>query len=156
MKIKSPADIIGSAVADIDSHINTAKQTRALLKSGKVRTMLNKLLEPLVYAVGSAGTVQVWISGGMPFIHVYMYRLESFKQSQLMAALEYLHDKTAALDGNVNCEDYAAAINRDYRFTTTKWTANISAYVKDDSPTCRKVVVGTKMVEQVQYEISCD
>ena len=70
--------------------------------------------------------------------------------------LEYLNDKTAELDGSVNCEDYAASINRDFRFTTTKWTASISAYVKDDSPTCRKVVVGTKMVEQVQYEISCD
>jgi hypothetical protein len=98
----------------------------------------------------------VWVSGGMPFVHVSMYSLDSFKQSQLVSVLEYLSDKTAELDGSVNCEDYAASINRDFRFTTTKWTASISAYVKDDSPTCRKVVIGTEMVEKTKYQIVCD
>ena len=156
MNIKSPADIIGSAVKDLDSAIRDTKARRAMLKSGKTRTMLNKLLEPLVYAVGSTGTVSVWISGGRPFVHVSMYSLDSFKQPQLASVLEYLNDKTSELDGSVECEDYAASINRDFRFTTTKWTASISAYVKDDSPTCRKVVIGTEMVEKTKYQIVCD
>ena len=156
MDIRSPAEIIGSAVRDIDYSIRDSKARRALLKSGKTRTMLLKLIEPLVYAVGNTGSVSVWVSGGTPFVHVYMNRLDSFKQSQLVSVLEYLSDKTAELDGSVNCEDYAASINRDFRFTTTKWTASISAYVKDDSPTCRKVVIGTEMVEKTKYQIVCD
>jgi hypothetical protein len=156
MDIRSPAEIIGSAVRDIDYSIRDSKARRALLKSGKIRTMLLKLIEPLVYAVGNTGSVSVWVSGGTPFVHVSMYNLDSFKQSQLVSVLEYMNDKTAELDGSVECEDYAASINRDFRFTTTKWTASISAYVKNDSPTCRKVVVGTEMVEKTKYQIVCD
>ena len=120
------------------------------------RTMLSKLLQPLVYAVGDKGNVYVGVSYGKPEIMVSMYRLDSLKQRELVWALEYLTIETDKLNGRTKTQDYAAAINRDFIFSTDKWDARIMAYVKDDSATCRKVIIGTEMVEQHKYQIVCD
>jgi len=154
--IQTPVEILDDAVRSIDSDIRFMKERRAVLKSGKVRTMLSKLLQPLVYAVGDKGNVYVGVSCGKPEINVSMYRLDSLKQRELVWALEYLTAETDRLNGRTKTQDYAAAINRDFIFSTDKWDARIMAYVKDDSPTCRKVVIGTEMVEQHKYQIVCD
>jgi hypothetical protein len=67
-----------------------------------------------------------------------------------------LDHETDKLGGKMKTQDWAAAVNRDFIFTTDKWDARISAYVKDDSETCRKVIIGTEMVEQHKYQIVCD
>ena len=85
-----------------------------------------------------------------------MYGLDSLKQRELVWALEYLTIETDKLNGRTKTQDYAAAINRDFIFSTDKWDARIMAYVKDDSATCRKVVIGTEVVEQHKYQIVCD
>lgn len=154
--IQTPVEIIDDAVRSIDSDIRFMKERRAVLKSGKVRTMLSKLLQPLVYAVGDKGNVYVGVSYGKPEIMVSMYRLDSLKQRELVWALEYLTIETDKLNGRTKTQDYAAAINRDFIFSTDKWDARIMAYVKDDSATCRKVIIGTEMVEQHKYQIVCD
>lgn len=154
--IKTPVELLNNAIKDIDSDIQLVKRRKAILKTGKVRTMLNKLLQPLIYAVGEAGEISVHVFAGKPSISVRMYRLESLKQRELVWALEHLTIETDKLEGSVSTTDYAELVNRDYRFSTDKWDALITAYVKEDSETCRKVVVGTKMVEQYKYQIVCD
>lgn len=154
--IQTPVEILDDAVRSIDADIRHMKERRAVLKSGKVRTMLSKLLQPLIYAVGDKGSVYVGVMYGKPDINVSMYRLDSLKQRELVWALEYLTIETDKLNGRTKTQDYAAAINRDFIFSTDKWDARIMAYVKDDSPTCRKVVIGTEMVEQHKYQIVCD
>ena len=154
--IKSPVEILDSTVQSIDADIRFMKERRAVLKSGKVRTMLSKLMRPLLYAVGEAGSVYVSINYGKPEINVTMYRLDSMKQRELVWALEYLTTETDKLGGKTRTQDWAAAVNREFIFTTDKWDARISAYVKDDSETCRKVIIGTEMVEQHKYQIVCD
>jgi hypothetical protein len=128
----------------------------AALKSGKTRNMLSKLMQPLLYAVGEAGNVYVSVNYGKPEVNVTMYRLDSMKQRELVWALEYLTIETDKVGGKMKTQDWAAAVNRDFIFTTDKWDARISAYVKDDSETCRKVIIGTEMVEQHKYQIVCD
>jgi len=154
--IKSPVEILDSAVQSIDSDIRFMKTRLAVLKSGKIRNMLSKLMQPLLYAVGETGSVYVSINYGKPEINVTMYRLDSMKQRELVWALEYLTTETDKLGGKTRTQDWAAAVNRDFIFTTDKWDARISAYVKDDSETCRKVIIGTEMVEQHKYQIVCD
>jgi hypothetical protein len=156
MNIKSTADIIGSAVASLDSSIRDAKARRAALKSGKSRAMLEKLLTPLLYILGDLGSIRIDSYRTSPSIYITMFDLDSLKQRELVTILAYLQDETDKLNGKTTSEDWAAAVNRDFRFATDKWEVSVSAYVKDNSPTCRRVVVGTKMVEQVQYEIACD
>lgn len=154
--IQTPVEIIDDAVRSIDSDIRFMKERRAVLKSGKVRNVLSKLLQPLIYAVGDKGNVYVGVSYGKPDINVSMYGLDSLKQRELVWALEYLTIETDKLNGRTKTQDYAAAINRDFIFSTDKWDARIMAYVKGDSATCRKVVIGTEMVEQHKYQIVCD
>ena len=154
--IKTPVEIIDSAVQSIDSDVRFMKTKLAALKSGKVRTMLTRLMQPLLYAVGETGSVYVSVNYGKPEINVTMYRLDSLKQRELVWALEYLTTETDKLGGKTKTQDWAAVVNRDFIFSTDKWDARISAYVKDDSETCRKVVIGTEMVEQHKYQIVCD
>jgi len=154
--IKTPVELLDEAVQSINFDLDLVKRRKAILKNGKVRAMLSRLLHPLVYAVGEAGEIVVHIFAGRPSISVRMYNLESFKQRELVWAIEHLSNETDKLEGKVSTQDYAEAINRDFRFYTDKWDAVVTAYVKSDSPTCRKVVIGTQMVEQHKYQIVCD
>jgi hypothetical protein len=154
--IKSPVEILDAAVKSQTNNIELAKARRAMLKSGKTRTMLINLLAPLVYILGKVGSISIYDYSTKPSIYVAIYDLDSFKQYELVAALEYLTAETDKVNGSITTEDWAAAVNRDFRFRTDKWDVSIHAYVKNDSPTCRKVVVGTEVVEQVKYQIVCD
>jgi hypothetical protein len=71
--IKTPVEILDSAVQSIDSDVRFMKERRAVLKSGKVRNILNKFLQPLVYAVGEAGHVYVRVIYGSLTDQRYMY-----------------------------------------------------------------------------------
>ncbi len=154
--IQTPVELLDDAVQSIDSDIRFMKQRRAALKNGKVRTLLIKLLQPLIYAIGDAGRINVSIFAGKPNVSVHMYQLDSLKQRELIWAIEHLTNETDKLNGKISTTDYAELVNRDFRFNTDKWDAVIVAYVKSDSPVCRKVVVGTEMIEKHKYEIICD
>jgi hypothetical protein len=154
--IETPVEILDAAVRSIDSDIRFMKSRLAVLKSGKTRNLLSKLMQPLLYAVGTAGNTYVTVNYGKPEIVVSMYGLDSLKQRELVWALEYLTIETDKVGGKMKTQDYAAAINRDFIFSTDKWEARIMAYVKGDSETCRKVVIGTEIVEQHKYQIVCD
>ena len=154
--IKTPVEILDDAVQAIDTDLAIVKHRKSILKSGKVRTMLAKLLQPLIYAVGEAGQISVHVFAGRPNISIRMYNLDSLKQRELVWAIEHLTNEADKLEGTISTADYAESVNRDFRFDTDKWNALITAYVRSDSPVCRKVVVGTEMVEKHKYQIVCD
>ena len=64
----------------------------------------------------------------------------------------------ATLDGSrdVSSTDYALSLNRVYRFQFEGFMVRVDATVKTDSPTCRKVVVGSKTEVVNEYKIVCD
>lgn len=154
--VKTPVDLLDDAMQTINADLDLVKRRKAILKNASVRKMLTKLLQPLIYAVGEAGRINVSVFAGKPCVSIHMYELESLKQRELVWALEYLTTETDRLEGKVSTTDYAEAVNRDFRFTTDKWEALITAYVRSDSPVCRKVVIGTELVEKHKYEIVCD
>lgn len=107
-----------------------------------------------------------------PSVHVYdesvsinvsMMRLESFKDPRLT---ETISDLLACAEWELETTDYASALNREFEFATKvvddntglsmSYRVMINAYVKSDSPTCRKVVTGTETKVVETYEIQCD
>jgi hypothetical protein len=156
MNTKSVADILGSAVDAFDSRIADVKRDKSLLKSAKVQKRVTQLVAPLLYILNGLGNVRVEIMFGKPAVYVSMFSIESFKQTELVSALAYLTDLTEKVNGKITTEDWAAAVNRDFRFETEEWRVCVHAYVKDDSPTCRKIAVGTELIERTKYEIVCD
>ncbi len=87
-----------------------------------------------------------------PTIAVNMNSLESFKDTQLIGLLEFFSSKTE----KVTTRDWPQYLNRDYTFELDDVLVNISAYVRTDSPTCRKVQTGVTIEEVPQYQLVCD
>lgn len=87
-----------------------------------------------------------------PTIEVSLNKLEGFKDPVLVKILDFLMDKSLS----VKTTDYANWLNRDYNIEMEDVTVCISAYVRSDSPTCRKVKVGVQIQEVEQYELICD
>jgi hypothetical protein len=87
-----------------------------------------------------------------PTIDVNMNNLESFKDAQLTTLLDFFTEQT----NKISTRDWPQYLNRDYTFELEDVVVSISAYVRSDSPTCRKVKVGVKIEEVDQYELICD
>ena len=87
-----------------------------------------------------------------PTIAVNLNSLESFKDTQLMDLLEFFSSKTE----KATTRDWPQYLNRDYTFELDDVLVAISAFVRTDSPTCRKVQTGVKVEEVPQFELVCD
>jgi len=85
-----------------------------------------------------------------PSISISMMHLESFKDKVLTDLLYNL-----CSFGDPEVSEYAEALNKDFRFKFEDVNIIVRAYVKSDSPTCRKIKIGTKMVEEATYKIVC-
>ena len=145
-----------------------ANQRKRIVVLKKQATKLNRVLNDLSLIL--SGTA---ISHNLyTYAHAYTYDddtsftialtlrgIEGFKCSALLAVLEYCEDKSVA--GSIKTSDWPESLNREFRFKLDpefgdNYTVSVNAYVKSDSPTCRKVVVGTVMEEVKKYEIQCD
>ena len=87
-----------------------------------------------------------------PTIEVSLNKLDGFKDPVLVKILDFLMDKSLS----VKTSDYANWLNRDYTIEMDDVYVAISAYVRSDSPTCRKVKVGVQIQEVEQFELICD
>jgi hypothetical protein len=131
------------SVAQATKRLNTIKANRKMI--GKVLRSLDKMLD-------NKDRMYLMENDNMPHVYVVMYDLDSFKDERLMKVLGYLSE---TMD-NMNTQDWAQSVNRDYRFKSATYSGAISAYVREDSPTCRKVLVGTELQTVEKYEIVCD
>ena len=102
------------------------------------------------------------VSGSSVYVYVTMSGLDGFKDERLVNAMMGL--MLACEDWEMETKDSAEILNRNFKFSKAItredekrfWThVTIAAYVRSDSPTCQKVVVGqeTKVVDK--YEIIC-
>jgi len=87
-----------------------------------------------------------------PTIEVGLNKLDGFKDPVLVKILDFLMDKSTS----VKTTDWPNWMNRDYNIEMEDVVICISAYVRSDSPTCRKVKIGTKIEEVDQFELVCD
>jgi hypothetical protein len=141
------ADAIKSANSDMDRVRNNKAAIVANRKViGKVVRMLSKSLNDRDH---------LYISNdydSRPYIGVTLYNLESFKCLQLETLLSTLNN----IGDAKSTKDWPSSLNRDYKFDLGYFDVSVSAYVRDDSPTCKRVVVGTKMQQVDTYKIVCE
>jgi hypothetical protein len=153
------ASAFASALEDQANNIAHARKRIATLRSNKTR--IEKILRPITFILSSAGLkdVNVYVNSDAyddTFqIGVYMYGLESFKVPVLATLVEYIDGLCE--EGRTKTREWPESLNRDYHFTLPKGhRVSLCAYVKSDSPTCRKVVIGKELKEVFKYEIQCD
>ena len=141
------ADAIKSVNSDMDRVRNNKAAIVANRKViGKVVRMLSKSLNDRDH---------LYISNdydSRPYIGVTLYNLESFKCLQLETLLSTLNN----IGDAKSTKDWPSSLNRDYKFDLGYFDVSVSAYVRDDSPTCKRVVVGTKMQQVDTYKIVCE
>lgn len=118
-------------------------------KRMKIRVAYSEVFKNLDLKVH---TLFVRTSYYKPTIVVNLNALESFKDSQLLGLLEFFSGKTE----KVTTRDWPQYLNRDFSFELDDVVVDISAYVRTDSPTCRKVQTGVKIEEVPQFELVCD
>lgn len=146
--------VFDDALASLNYDATRIKARIKLLKSNKAKTI--KTVGVIQRIVNDAANVYLSSYGDQIEVRINMYRLDSFKQAELTNLLQYLMVYTEANSGTVRNTEWPASLNRDYHFDTDNVRFTVAAYVKSDSETCRKVVIGTEMVEQHKYQIVCD
>ena len=161
MSKKSTAvQLLDNAKADINRSRSCLSKNAGELKAvRKQLTHIIKMVCPEPIGDGFTNTeyslvCRVDATYCLPCVTFYVSGLDSFKDERLVSMLWYF----STLDGEreAKSEDYAQALNRTYRFKFDGFTVRVDATVKTDSPTCRKVVIGSKTEVVNEYKIVCD
>ena len=71
-----------------------------------------------------------------------------------MVAMSYLMG--IGFDDKGKGFESAEMLNREYEFAREDIHVKFDVYVRSDSPTCRKVVVGEETTTYKTYKIECD
>lgn len=146
--------VFDDALASLSYDAARVKARLKTLKASKAKTI--KTVGVIQRIVNDAANIYLSSYGDQIEVRINMYRLDSFKQAELTNLLQYLMVYAEANGGTVRNTEWPASLNRDYHFDTDNIRFTVAAYVKDNSETCRKVVIGTEMVEQHKYQIVCD
>lgn len=88
-----------------------------------------------------------------PRIHISVYNADGFKDDSLMMAMTHLMIVGFETNGT---SEYAACLNREFRFSRADMNVTLDINVRSDSATCRKVAIGEETVKQTKYKIECD
>ena len=93
---------------------------------------------------------------------VYMHELDSFKDERLTStissAMDLIGDQVKETDfPEYEHKEYRISGNNTYsHYADCVAVLQINAYVKSDSPTCRKVQIGTEIKEIPKYKFECN
>lgn len=139
-----------SGLADAKWSVTCATDKLNVIKIN--RKMIGKVMRSIEKLIAPDDRMYLMTDSHLPHVYVNMRNLESFKDDRLVKVLSYLSE---TMD-DMKTEDWAQSVNRDFRFKSGTHSVAISAYVREDSPTCRKVLVGTELQTVEKFEIVCD
>lgn len=146
--MKATTEILNRAIESAQDNVRYARNNVQELKNK--RRLLGRILNALGKAVGDQDhRLFVSYCGD---IHLTMHELPGFKCMALEMVLNTLENMGEIQRSN----EYAAYMNRDYVYKVDGVEVYLTTYVKSDSETCKKVAVGTKIKEEVIYEIQCN
>jgi hypothetical protein len=164
-KVSFGVSVVNTTVANIKRSKQRLATELKLLKTRakELKLFLNKFsyLNNLDYA-----SVSLNVYSDSASVYMHLRRLDGFKDDLLIKTIVAINDY--AMDNGykvfVENDEYASSLNRDYRFHLSKtdysWDSyldiSISAYVRDDSPTCKKVKIGEEVSVVDKYMIVCD
>lgn len=143
-------ELFAEALRDTRSSVECARLRLRILKAN--RRKLNRIGSLLIAAIAddTESTVQYTSPSS---VYCVADNLDSFKDFRLEMILNAMEN--IATDAG-RTRDWPNSLNRDYHYMVDNIAVTVAAYVKSDSPTCRKVLVGTEMVTQEKWEIRCD
>lgn len=96
----------------------------------------------------------VWVRNDyQPTLTFMIEKLDSFKDPALIRAIETLAGFTGA---ELKSEDYPSSFNRDFLFDAQGYRVRLAAYVKNDSDSCKRVEIGRRTEEIIEYQLVCD
>jgi hypothetical protein len=145
--------LYANALRDTKDRVVRARNSVAILTTQ--RKAIGRLLRTLSMCVDTnsrSNSLHMWMSGDEPVFSINLYHLDGFKSLRLESVL-WLLEEIGTLDEQ---KEYASCLNRDFTYIVDGYRVLLSAYVKDDSPTCRKIVIGTETVTTPKYAIQCD
>ena len=133
---------------------NTAKRARAEIQFlSRNRKAINKVGKHLAFYVEARDTLHVYTIGSDVYFQLTLRNLESFKCAKMELLLVDMENNAESAR---DTKDWAEYLNREYYYKMDGMNICINAFVKSDSPTCRKVVIGTDTVTTPKYQIECD
>jgi len=119
----------------------------------KDRMLIRALYAPLFANFTRDDQVFVSMFGDRIHFNVYMRELDSFKDERL---LYILNNAIETISDKVREQDYAQYDHKEYYITTDDVNICITAYVKEDSPTCKKIMTGMEVKEVPTYKFVCE
>lgn len=126
---------------------------KKMRKIKKDRMLIRGLYSPVFE--GFTGDLYVHTYASEIHFTVYMHQLDSFKDEQLTTLLGRILDVVGA-DASVAENDYAQYDYKSYRIRGSDVLFEVTAYVKSDSPTCKKVMTGMEIKEVPKYKFVCE
>lgn len=152
------AETIKRLVNDRDVYIKIARVMKVFVQTPKVREILT-ITEAMA---GDTISVSSMIYHSQLYINVAVRNLDGFKDQRLMGILAAFEYQSPA---STDCMDTAANMERDFIFGWKGKTIDgfepsirlvVSARAKEDSTTCRKVIVGyTEGKPEPIYRLEC-
>jgi len=122
-------------------------------KLAKDRMLIRALYAPLFTNFTRDDQVFVSMFGDRIHFNVYMRELDSFKDERL---LSILNTAIETISDSVREKDYAQYDHKEYYINTDDVNLCITAYVKEDSPTCKKIMTGMEVKEVPTYKFVCE
>lgn len=144
------SQVFKNTARDISDTMKRARNNKVQLANAKAdMALFINVVRPLLK---ESDTINILMGYSKPMMVVNARGLESFKTGSILQIIQVLE----AFGTATRTTDYAGVINRDYIYEMPKFEVMLCAYVREDSPTCRKVAVGTDVQTVVKYEIQCD
>lgn len=152
---KAVSAVFESHAKEIQSRMRRARLERDAIKRAR-RTLI-----PILKLIGFDDTKNNSVSldynhyNDRITIRLYMYDVEGFKCNEVTARLWALENWKTITKQSVS--EYPSALNRTFHYRYEDGTAiSFDVYVKNDSPTCRKVVIGERAEIIKEYALQCD
>ena len=132
---------------------DSAKRARQdVVYLSQMRRAINKVGKAIANSMDDNDHLNLYMVGTTPHFSVTMRNLESFK----CFALESMLWTLDAMGTSTRTKDWPEYLNREYFYDVDGMKVCVNAYVKSDSPTCRKVQIGVETITQPTYKIECD
>lgn len=154
MKARKPNPFIKAINDQIESYKRDAKLLHEkAVKLSKDRMLVRALYAPMFANLTDNDQLFVSLYGDRIHFNLYMRELNSFKDDRLTSILSYAID---TITSEVKEKDYAEYDHKEYRLYSDEVYLDITAYVKENSPTCKKIMTGMEIKEVPTYKFVCE
>jgi hypothetical protein len=154
MKARKANPLIKEINDQVTSYKREAEGYMNKMRKIKQDRMLIRALYSPVFD-GFKGDLYVHMFASEIHFTVYMHELDSFKDDRLTTLMSRILDVTGS-DVSIAENDYAQYDYKSYRIRGSEVLFEITAYVKSDSPTCKKVMTGMEIKEVPKYKFVCE